>query len=77
VIKVESRRLRDFLPGFGLGPGPRHELLNLGDLGHRQPGEQILQILKGIDPMPPTTAQQRVDHRTAFASLILGVKPYY
>ena len=51
-----------------LGPGPRcwRKLTNLGDLGCEQACEQILQIIERVDPMPPTTAHQRVNHRAAF-----------
>jgi len=51
---------------FGLGPRRRRELFDLGDLGRWQTREQILQIIKGVDAMPPATAQQGVNHRAAF-----------
>jgi len=38
----------------------------LGNLRRRQPCEQIVQIIEGIDPMPPTTAEQGVNYRAAF-----------
>jgi hypothetical protein len=50
------------------GPGCWRELSDLGDLGRWQAREQILQIIKWIDPMPTATSQQGVDHRTPFAS---------
>ena len=52
---------------LGLGPRAGRELLDLGDLGRREAREQILQILERVDALPPTTAQQGVDHRAALA----------
>lgn len=53
-----------------LSPGPRRgrELLNLGDFRGGQAGEQVLQIIERIDSLPPTTAQQSVNHCTTFPS---------
>jgi len=56
-----SQRL---LPFFG--PRRWRELVDLGDLGRGQPGEQIREIFEGIDPVPPATAQQGVNHRAPF-----------
>jgi len=42
------------------------EILDRGDFDGRQPREQILQILKWIDPVLSATAQQGIDHRAAF-----------
>ena len=63
-----SGRLSERL-AFGLGPGSRGEGLDHGDFGRRQAREQILQIVKWIDPVAATTPQQRVDDRTTFPSL--------
>jgi len=52
-----------------LGPCCWRELFDLGDLGCWQAREQILQIIKWIDSMPPATAQQRVNHRAPFTGL--------
>ena len=61
------KRLSDhFLLRFGLGPRRWRELFDLGDLGRRQAGEQIFQVIEWIDPVPPATAQQGVNHRAAF-----------
>ena len=66
-MKVESSCLSDcFLPRFSFDPSRWCELLDLRNLGRWQTGEQIFQIIKGVDPMPPTTAQQRINHRAAF-----------
>ena len=51
-----------FLPDFALGPRRWCELFNLGDPDRWQTYEQILQIFKWVDPVPPTTVQrQRLD----------------
>ena len=63
------------LPERSISPsplsGPRRwcELPNLRDLGRWQTREQILQVIIRIDPLPPTTAQQRVDHRATISGL--------
>src|SRR5208337_302361 len=63
---ISSSCLSDqFLLRFGIGPRRWRKLSDLGDLGCRQPREQILQIIKRVDPVPPTTAQQCVYHRAA------------
>ena len=51
---------------FGLGPCCGRELFDLCDLGGGQTGEQVFQIIERIDAMPPTTAQQGVNHCAAF-----------
>ena len=52
----------------GLCPNSWRELVDLGNFGHWQTREQIYQVIKRVDAVPPTTAQQRVNHRAAFAS---------
>jgi len=47
-------------------PTPRRELFDLGDLGCGQAREQIFQVIERIDSVPPTTAQQRLNHCAAF-----------
>jgi len=61
-----SGLFKHFYPRFG--PRRWSELSDVGDLGSRQAREQILQAIKWVEAMPPTTAQQGVDHRAAFAS---------
>ena len=62
-----SCRLSDqFLLCFGLGPCRRREILDFGNLGCGQAREQVLQIIKRVDPMSSATAQQSVNHRAAF-----------
>lgn len=69
-MKAESRRLSGhFLLRFAPGPSRWRELLDLGDLGHRQTREQIFQVIERIDTVPTATAQQSVNHRIALASL--------
>jgi hypothetical protein len=41
----------------------------LSDLGGGQTGEQIFQVIKWVNPVPTTTAQQGVDHRAAFTGI--------
>ena len=50
------------------GPCLWRELFDLGDFGRWQTGEQIFQVSKRVYAMPPTTAQQGVDHGGAFLS---------
>jgi hypothetical protein len=64
--KTSSYLSNRFLPRFS--PRRWSELFDLGNLGRRQAHEQIIQIIKGVDPMSPATAQQCVNHRTTFAS---------
>ena len=54
--------------GSRLGFSPRlgRELFDLGDLGCWQAREQIFQVIERIDSVPPTTAQQRLNHCAAF-----------
>jgi len=49
------------------GPHRWRELVDLGDFGCGQARDQIFQIIKWVEAMPPTTAQQRVNYRTAFS----------
>src|ERR1017187_7822602 len=49
-------------------------MLVLRDLRRGQACEQILQIIEWIETVPPTTAQQGVDHRAAFPSLRMSNK---
>jgi hypothetical protein len=54
-VKLESSGLRDqFL--FHFGPCRWRELLDLDNFGCWQAREQILQIINGVEAMPPTTA---------------------
>jgi|ERR1051325_9778592 hypothetical protein len=39
------------------GPGRGRELFDLRDLGGREAREQIFEVVKGVDPVPPTTAR--------------------
>jgi hypothetical protein len=66
MIIQPIRRLSDH---FFLRFGPRRwcEILDLGDFGRRQAGEQISKVIKRVDAISPATAQQSVDHRAAFA----------
>ena len=53
------------------------ELFDLGNFCCRQTGEQIFQIIKRVDPLPPTTAQQRVNQpsaQTGQPDVVLGGK---
>lgn len=59
---------RPLAPQIWLWPSSWCELVDLGDLGRWQTGEQIFQIIDRVNPMPPATAQQCVNHGTAFAS---------
>ena len=49
----------------GARPRCGRELFDLSDLGCGQPREQIFQVIKRVDPLPPTTPQQGVDHGAA------------
>ena len=60
---------KHFLLRFGYDPHRWRELPDLGNLGRRQACEQIPQVIKWVEAVPPTTAQQCVNHRAAFASL--------
>jgi hypothetical protein len=65
-MKVESCCLSDFLPGFGLGPILRCELIYFRDFRPRQTREQIFQIIESIEAVPAATSRQRVNHGAAF-----------
>ena len=64
-------------PGSRLGFGPRHgrELFDRGELGCGQAREQIFQVIERIDSVPPTTAQQRLNHCAAFPGFRIGLPP--
>jgi hypothetical protein len=53
---------------LGLGPSRGREFLDLSNLGGGQAREQILQIVKRVDLVPPATAEQCVKDCTAFSS---------
>jgi hypothetical protein len=60
---MEISRLDIDLSGhlfFCLGPGCWRELLDLGDFGCGQVSEHIFQIIRWVDALPPTSAQQSV-----------------
>jgi hypothetical protein len=57
-MKVESRRLSDFLPGFGLGPILPCDLIYFRDLRPRQTREQIFQIIEWIETVPAATSKR-------------------
>src|SRR5271165_2082890 len=70
-----SSCLRDYFhPGFGLRPRRRRELFDLTDLRGWQTREQIFQIIKRIDTVPATTAQQCVNHRAALSGFRMANK---
>jgi hypothetical protein len=58
---------KDLLLPLGSVPPRWRELFDQGDFGRWQAGKQILQVVKWVDAMPPTTAQLGVNHRTAFS----------
>jgi hypothetical protein len=60
-----------FLPGFVLGLRRWRELFDLGDFGRWLPCEQIFEVIKRVDAMPPTTSQQGVNYRTPSSSILM------
>lgn len=50
---------------FGFGPGRRGEGFQVRGLCFGQAFENVLEIFGRVDPVPPATAQHRVDHRAA------------
>jgi len=64
-LPTRSSCLSDHLL-FSLAPCRWRERSDLGDLGRWQAREQIFQIIERVDPVPPATAQQGINHRTAF-----------
>src|SRR5256885_14694422 len=59
-----------FLPGLrraALGPVGWSKLVNLGDFGRRQAGEEIPKIVKGIKAMASATAQESINDVAALA----------
>ena len=67
--RIRCSRDGSCLLRFHFGPLGGREPLNLRYLGRGQAREQIFQMIEWIEAVPPTTAQQGINHGAALSSL--------